>query len=262
MGQPLSWYLSDAASLLRDSLHIFTSTQQLTRWINQSRRQAARRTGCIRCLITGQSQYGGSSQPGFFVPGAAIPGNLPNAAPGSGSTNLFQTIPGVESYPFQGFGNSFLQAQYQGADQITDIVDNAVQWGVNSYRPVLNWCPWEEMQSYMRAWSVLNSAFPCYWATQGDNQNQVVFYWPPPVEAMEMEWDVIAIPKPLYTDDDYDLLPDGYQQAIKYGAAGLAYMNSRPQQALLMLNQYADILGIGRFSSDFGKTGNMYQDFA
>lgn len=259
MSYSLSLYLSDARALLRDGLGAFTSTQQLTRYINQGRRQAARRSGCIRLLICGQSQFGASAQPGFLVPGAAIPGNLPDAVPGSGSTNLFQTIPNVEAYGFQGFGNSFLREQYDGADEITDIVDLGVSWGSGSYRPVLNWCPWEEMQAYMRAWSAFNSAWPLWWATEGDGPSQTVYLWPPPVQAMEMEWDVIALPKALNTDSDFEILPDGFAHGVQYYAAGMAYLNSRPAQAMIMFDSFADSLGVARFSSDYGKSTSMYE---
>ena len=118
MAWTLSEYLEDARSLTRDGLSIWTSTKQLTRWINATRRNAARRTGCIRLLLCGQSQFGASAQPGFAIPGAMVPGSLPNAVAGSGSTNAFMTIAGVESYPFQ-WANHYLREQYAGADEIT-----------------------------------------------------------------------------------------------------------------------------------------------
>lgn len=260
MAYSLSLYIEDTRSLLRDGLGLWTPTSQLTRWINQSRRQAARRTSCCRLLLNGQSQFGASAMPGFFVPGAAVPGNLPSADPGSGSTNAFQTIPGVEAYSFDGFANPFLRAQYAGADRIIDIFNCSIAWGSASYRPTLNWCPWVEMQAYMRAWAVLNSAFPLWWSTMGDADSQVVYLWPPPVEAMEMEWEVFCVPKPLYTDDDVELLPENFSQAIKFGAAALAYINTRPAQAQIMYSNYLDTLGVGRSSADYGHISSMYTD--
>lgn len=257
MAYRLSDYQEDTRSLLRDGLGLWLSTPQLNRWINQVRRNAARRTSCCRFLLCGQSPYGAAAQPGTMIPGAAVPGSLPGAAPGSASTNLFQTISGVESYPFL-WANRYLQQQYAGADQITDIVDCAIAWGSASYRPVLNWAPFEEVQSYMRAWAVLNSAFPLWWTTQGDGTNQVVYLWPPPVEAMEMEWDVIALPKALFNDDDPEILSDNFATAIKFGAAALAYMNTRPAQARVMYDQYVDTLGVGRYASDYGKSPSLY----
>ena len=212
----------------------------------------------MRFLVCGQSPYGATAQPGVAIPGASIPGSLPGTQPGS-NTNLFQTIAGVEAYSFQ-FGNKFLRAQYTGADEITDIVDCGIAWGSASYRPVLNWCPWEEMQAYMRSWAVLNSAFPLWWSTQGDATNQVVYLWPPPVQAMEMEWDVIALPKNLYTDNDFEVLSENFAIAIKHEAAALAYMSTRPAQAQIHHAAFLDNLGVGRSASDYGKIPSMYSE--
>lgn len=261
-GYTLSLYQQDARALLRDNAGIFLPTTQLNRYINEGRSQAARRTGCIRRLLSGLSAYGTSAQPGFAVPGAMVPGALPGGTTGfnNASANLFQTIPNVEAYSFQGFGNSFLRAQYAGTDEIADIIDLAVNWGAGSYRPVLNWCPWDEMQAYMRAWSVLNSAFPMWWSTQGDGTSQVVYLWPPPVEALEMEWDVIALPKALYSDGDTELLPSAFSEAVQFYAAAMAYLSTRPAQAMIMLDSFADRLGVARFSSDYGRSTSMYFD--
>lgn len=79
---------------------------------------------------------------------------------------------------------------------------------------------------------------------------------------MEMEWDVIALPKPLYTDNDYEILSDNFATAVKFGAAAYAYMNSRPAQAQVMWNNFLDTLGVGRFSSDYGKIPSMYAEDA
>ncbi len=51
-------YIQDCSSLLFDYGLNFTPRAQLIRWINESRRQVAFRTGCIRRHLTGQSAYG------------------------------------------------------------------------------------------------------------------------------------------------------------------------------------------------------------
>ena len=105
---------------MNDPNFSFTSKPQLTRWANEARRNCAKRTGCIRRLITGQSAFGASAQPGFAVPGGMQPGALPGAFPQAGSgtygavQNAMMTIPGVERYPYVGFFNPVLQAQYAG----------------------------------------------------------------------------------------------------------------------------------------------------
>ena len=81
MSGVLQFYQNDAVSLLHDYSSLFTPLNQLTRWINESRRQAAQMTGCIRRHVTGQSAFGASAQPGAFKAGGAVAGTLPGAVP-------------------------------------------------------------------------------------------------------------------------------------------------------------------------------------
>ena len=73
----LSQLLNDTSALLNDQNYTFISQAQLTRWVNTARRNAAKRTGCIRRLISGQSAFGASAVPGSAIPTAAQPGALP-----------------------------------------------------------------------------------------------------------------------------------------------------------------------------------------
>ena len=261
----LNWYLNDASCLLADQAYSFTSKMQLIRWINEARRQAAQRTACIRRLISGQSAFGASAQAGSAIPGGMQPGALPGSAPGAqfnATTNAFMTIPGVERYPYQGFVNPFLQAQHQGCKAVIDTITCSVCWGGGvggSPRPSLAWLPWEDLQAYARAYATLVTSYPYFWSVYNDGEFGEVWLFPVPSFAMEMELDTFCVPTDLNSDDDFDAIPDGFTNAIKYGAAALAYMSSRRYgQAQLMENQFAERLGVARVAVDMGKTQNFY----
>ena len=117
----LQSYIDETRSLIRDTQGLFVPQNTLINYINESRVQAALRTGCIRRLIYGQAPFGATSQPGTALPGAATPNVVP--------TSAFATMPGVERYPFQGFGNVFLKNQYSGLRGICDVITAAVSWG-------------------------------------------------------------------------------------------------------------------------------------
>jgi len=286
----LSFYLTDTIALLNDQNYSFTSKFQLTRWVNEARRNCAKRTGCVRRLITGQSAFGASAQPGFFLPGAAQPGALPNAFPQAANygqkggdfnannfssdfnignlnnpnsitgavLNTMQTIPGVERYPYQGFFTPALKAQYAGVDQIYDSIACAVNWG-GTVRPQLDWMAWDELQAYCRAYSVLNTSYPSVWSVFNDGPTGEIWLFPIPSQAGEIELDVSARPSALNSDDDYDAIPEGFQEAIKFKAASLAFMSSaRYAQAQVMEDLFADTLGIARVSVDSGKSNTYY----
>ena len=258
----LSKYLADTSDLLHDQNFLFTSQSQLTNWVNEARRQVAQRTGCLRCLVSGQSAFGASAQPGFAVPGGmqpgALPGNFADNMSVGAAQNACQTIPNQERYPYQGFFNPFLQKQYQGVKAIIDTIACSVNWG-GTVRPSLMWMPWDDLQAYARAYANLNSAYPYWWSVYNDGENGEIWLYPAPSTAGEIELDTFCVPKDLYTDDDYDALPAGFTNAVKFGAAGLAFLTSqRYAQANVMEGMFADRLGVARVAVDRGK-GNYYQ---
>ena len=83
--------------------------------------------------------------------------------------------------------------------------------------------------------------------------------FPVPSQSGDIEADCFVLPKPLNTDDDFDAIPDGFKEAVKYDAAALAFAASgRYQQAQIMTSYYLDTLGVARVSSDRGKTKSYY----
>lgn len=275
----LSGLLSDTAALLNDQSYSFTSKLQLTRWVNEARSNCAKRTGCIRRLVSGQSAFGASAQPGFALPGAMQPGSLPGAYSMAGLNangtslpsnpaanyvvdgavrNTCQTIPGVERYPYEGFFNPYLVAQYAGVERIIDTIACSVNWGGVS-RPSLDWMPWDELQAYARAYAVRNTSYPSVWSVYNDGPMGEIWMFPVPSQVGEIELDVMALPKNLVTDDDFDAIPYGFQEALKFGAASLAFLSSqRYAQAQAMEDRFAEKLGIARVAVDGGKIKSYY----
>jgi hypothetical protein len=260
----LSQLIDDTAQLLNDPNFSFASRPQMLRWVNESRRNCAKRTGCIRRLITGQSAFGASAQPGYAIPGAMQPGALTDAFPRAVSgtygavQNAMMTIPGVERYPFRGFFNPFLQAQYAGCDEVVDAVALSVNWG-GTTRPTLDWLPWDDLQAYARAYAVLNTSWPSVWSVYNDGPDGEIWVFPVPSQATEMELDAFCLPKRVYTDDDVDAIPSGMQECLKFGAAALVFMaRGRYAQAQMMENQFADQMGVARVAFDRGKTKSYY----
>lgn len=252
MAQSLGQYLEDTSSLIRDSSNLFTSTRQLTRWINQARREAAKFTGCIRALIAGASPQGNSALAGTMIAGAGLAGQ--------DLSTSFATIPGVEMYPYD-YANPYLRAQNDGIQAIIDVLDISVSWG--STRPTLNWMPWGDLQALARSYNVGVTSYPFAWSCQGDGTRGKVFLFPIPsvggFPSGEMEWDVICIPKDLYTNNDYDAIPESFQDSIKFRAAALAFMSSsRYSDAQINNGAFLTELGIDRASAKRGAVTSYY----
>jgi hypothetical protein len=260
----LSDYLNDTALLLRDSNYQFNSKTTITRYINLARDQVAKESGCLRALIAGQAPYGNSANPGNLIPGGG--------QPGSPLFQSFSTITNVEKYSF-GYANPFLRANNQGYRAVVDVIDVAVSWG--GTRPALNWLPWDELQAYARAYNYLVTSYPFIWSTNGSGSKGQVWLFPVPQQtaistagvtssasAGEMEWDATCLPTYLYSNDDFEALPESVTDAVPYFAAHLAYLGSqRFGMAATMKALFAEKLGIDNVAGDRGKIDSYYDGY-
>jgi hypothetical protein len=263
----LAYYLQDARSLLRDSNALFLPDRQLIRWCNLGRRKVAQHTMCLRLLVSGQSPLGSAAQPGIMIPGAFTPGVLPD--PTAGGVNLvgapatvsnrFNTIPWVEKYSYE-YANPFARAQRAGVKGIVNVLAVSVAWG--AARPAMNWVPWEDLQAYARSYNFGVTSFPYLWSCTNEGENGHVWLFPAPSQGGmqgEMEWDTLCTPSDLNDDSDHDAISEPFRGAVKYYAAGLSYYGSgRMGQARLMMDLFADDLGVARFATDAGKVADWY----
>lgn len=250
-------YIIDTQSLMRDGNALLTPLTQLTRWINQARYDVCLRTGCIEVLVAGNCPAGTSAVPGFAIPNAAQPGN--NLA------QSFQTIAGVEKYPY-GYANQFVRANNTGVKGIVEVKQVAVSWG--SFRPAMRWWPWQDLQAAARSYNIGVFNYPMVWSDTGDGERGEVWLWPPPsvsgVSSVtqtqgEMEWLCSCVPLNLYSANDYDAIPEPYQRGVKYGAAAYCMLGAqRYGTAQIYHDMMSDNLGLARTSVDRGKVSNFY----
>lgn len=262
----LADYIRDCQDLLRDANSQFTTEAQLTRYINQSRREIAKRSACLQALVTGQSAFGTSAQPGYAIPGALIPGTLPGSLddnenePGATATtsNSFTTIPGVELYTYN-YAKPYLQKQYEGYEAVIFVFNVACSWGGNM--PTLNYMPWDNLQAWCRSYNLGMAAYPTVWAQKGIGENGQVWIFPVPanISPGTMEWECICTPKPLYTNSDFEALPEIYHGSVKYYACYLAYLaQQRTGQAQIMRGLFDEQLMINGVSADWGHADSYY----
>jgi hypothetical protein len=259
----LQFYIQDTSALLHDYNLSFIPQAQLVRFINESRRQCAQHSGCIERLVTGQSAFGASSQPGTAVPGGMQPGALPGATPAGtvtgAASNSLQTIPGQERYPFQGFFNPYLQQTYAGCSSIIDAASLSVNWG-GAVRPSIAYLPWELFQAYCRAYATLVTSYPYYWTVFNPGDFGEIWMFPAPSTPGDIEIDAYCIPTDLHSNDDFDAIPPGYRNTIKFMAASLAFMTTyRYQEAAMMEQQFHSRIGTGGVARDRGKVAQFYQ---
>lgn len=259
-------YIVETQDALRDSNAQFTTMSQLIRYINRARREVAKRTAVLQAVVTGQSPFGTSAQPGNMIPGAFIPGTLPGSAPGNSNeagavataSNSFVTIPGVELYTYN-YATPYLQAQYAGYEKVIYVFN--ISCDIGGYMPTLRWMPWDNLQAYARAYNLGVTSYPVAWAAKGVGENGQAWLFPMPTNMgfATMLWECVCTPKPLYTNADFEALPELYRGAVSYYAAYLAYLGQqRSGMAQIMRGLFEEQLQINGVASDFGHVEDYY----
>lgn len=249
MGQQLGQYIDDVRDLIGDNLGMFLPQARLIRFVNQARHQVAKVSRCLTVLVPGQCPQGVSAVPGAMVAGGGTPGAT--------TSSTFYTIPNQEQYAY-GFANAYVQAWNTGVSGILDVIQVAVSWS-GSMRPTLQWMPWDDFQAYLRSYQSLMTSYPSVWSTLGEGKAGAIYLFPTPSIATEMEWLTVCDVKDIFTNDDYDAIPEPFDSSVKYYAAHLAYLRSqRPGQASLMENTFLEHIGVDRAASDGGKVADYY----
>lgn len=266
MAQALSFYLQDLQSILHDYNFAFYTRNQQIRWINEARRDCARLTACIQRFCSGWSAFGASAQAGNMIAGGIQPGALPGAVPLAQNTlgplltaqNGLQTIVGLERYPYQGFINPFVAAQHAGIKGVIDVVQFNLNWGGN-FKPALIWWPFDDLQAYCRSYANQTTSYPSVWSVFNDGERGEIWVFPVPSQPNEMELYATCVPSDLYSDDDFDAIPEELHSAIKFKAAQLSFLQSqRYAQADAMEQMYMTSCGISTVARDRGKTSSYY----
>ena len=249
----LQTYITQVQRLTRDTQGLFTPLPQLIDYINEARVDVASDSGCILRLVSGTPPQGAAAQPGSFIPGGAMPGSNPGS--------LFQTIIGVERYPYIGFANPFVSDPSNGIKGIIDTVSVSVNWG-GTFTPSLDWMPWEEFQAWCRVNTSAVAAYPTVFSVANDGSAGEVWLFPKPQAQTDMEWYVFCEPLDIYADSDPEALPRSFQTAVQYRAAAKIYQSSnRMAMAAAMMQQYLQKLGSRRVSVDRGKIPTHYPAF-
>lgn len=243
-------YINLTRDLIRDQQGLFVSDNTLISYINDARAATSMLTACCRRLIVGVSPFGAQAQAGVAVPGGAMAGMPPS--------NTFQTIPNQERYPYIGYGNLYLNQQYRGLRGICDVISVSGSWG-GAVRPSLDWMPFEEFQAFCRSNIILTTNYPVVFSIYNDGEAGEVWLFPVPQSANEMEWDCFCTAGPIYTNDDFDAVPEPFQNGVKYYAAARAF-EARGSYAAAQLNyqRFEDSNQLRRGAVDRGKIPTHY----
>jgi hypothetical protein len=207
----LSQYQSDTRNLLNDSQGSFFQDVTLTNYINRSRRRIAAASGCLRVIPPGT-----------------------------------QTVPDQEIYPFAAW-NSLAQQALPGVRSILSCrslavgiggkwqQDAAGNWAIRggSWKPVWRRLVFTDFQARMRIYGrtfMGTISEPGWYAQFNEGPIGSLYLAPIPTQSLPLEVDLTCIPENLLTDNDPELIPYPWTDAVVWWAAVLAMLQQQRQQ--------------------------------
>jgi hypothetical protein len=190
----LSRYIVEVQNLLNDQNGQFFPIPTLVNYINRSRRRIAWASGCIRVLPPG-----------------------------------VQTVPQQEVYPF----SNWISLVQGVRPQVRDIIacrSLAVSIGPGGWKPVWRRIVWTDFQSRFR---IFNGTWygtisePGWWAQYGEGAIGSIYMAPIPAQSLPMEVDLTCTPFPLLTDNDQEIIPTPWDDAVCWWAAVLTLLQQQ-----------------------------------
>jgi len=203
----LAQHITDVRDLLNDSQGQFFAEATLARYVNRSRRRIAYASGCIRVV-----------PPGIH-------------------THRLQEV-----YRFVDF-LSACQKEHRQIQSILACRSVAVAIGVGGWKPMWRRVPFTDFQARFR---IYNGTFygtvsePGWWAQLGEGPAGKLYLAPIPSQDNPMDLDLTCVPQPLLSDDDPEIIPQPWCDAVPYWAATLALIQQQraedAKQMALMFN--------------------------
>lgn len=255
-------YTAQVQSLIHDSTFSAWSQAEITRRINDARKDVSLDMHCVRSLKNGvqllQSQEiysyngavagatvtnGGSN----YGAGTTVPVTF-DAAPAGGTTatgignltsgslssiTMTQWGQGYTSVPNITIGGTGSGAAATAVTLINviNVISITPIWNTIPY--TLSWASFSRFQAWARTLTFMGqTSQPAIWTIH--QQDQLVYIDPPPNQVFSSMWDVIMLSSPLANLTDVDTqIPDPWAQAVQFKAAEYLLMKHQnfPQAA-------------------------------
>jgi hypothetical protein len=183
--------------------------------------------GVIQSIL---SQYGGY---GYFQPLVTITDTSGTGATATATVSYVnELLQGQEVYPFSAVNLSI----FPGVDSIYMIRSVSILF--SGFRYSLACYDMTTYQSSVRQWALIWQYTPVVCTQYGQGTSGSFYMYPVPSQTFQMEWDCFFLPSYIRTDQDYDVLPDPWTNAVPYFALHLAFLELQKFNAA---NYYLDL---------------------
>lgn len=220
--------------------------------VNPNGAQATGAAQQISGVLTNASvTYGGD---GYFQPTVEV-----NDPTGNGAVVTAQTVPLNVLNPFQeeyAFAD-FPVSAMPGIKSVLSV--RTVSSLFSNLRYTWLYKSFTEYQAFIRTYTKQYYYTPAVWSQFGQGAAGTFLCYPIPAQTYQFEPDCLCIPSDLTSDQDFEAIPEPWQDAVPYMAAHLAYLELQsPNMARMYLDLYDNF--VGRYSryARVQRTPNVY----
>jgi hypothetical protein len=166
-------------------------------------------------LVSINVTYGGA---GYFAPTITDDGGGTLVAAVNTTLNNSLYL-GQEQYPFSGIDLS----DFPGVESIYLVRGVSIIYA--NYRYSLPIYSFSVYQSQIRQYVASQYQYvPTFGAQFGQGTSGSFFFYPPPSQSYQLEWDCQCLPQDLIDDQSVEAIPDPWTDAVPYFAAHLAFL--------------------------------------
>ena len=193
---------------------------------------------------------------GYFQPTVTITDSTGTGATATATVGTTNTAnQGQEVYPFSSLDLSI----WPGVDSVIGVRSVSIIY--NNYRYSLPCYSFSTYQSMIRQYPFQYQYVPTFSSQFGQGADGSFYLYPLPSQTYQMEWDCQCLPSNLHDDQDVEVIPKPWQDAIAFYAAHLAFLelqNFNAAQGYLALYEkfvvrYSNQARIGRAVNPYGR---------
>ena len=170
-------------------------------------------------------QFGGG---GYWQPTVTIEDPTGSGAAATASVSFVNQLQqGLEGYPFSAVDLSM----FPGCSAVYYVNGVAIIYSNWRYTPSIY--SFTTYQSKIRQFAPANTYqyVPSFCAQYGRGTDGMFFMYPIPSQPYLMEWDCLCLPSDLTTDDDYEAIPQPWQDAVRFYAAAECFLDIQNMNA-------------------------------
>lgn len=193
---------------------------------------------------------------GYQNPVITITDSTGSGATATASVSYNQIVQGQESYNWSDIDLSM----FPGVQSVYWVQGIAVIYANWRYTP--EYMSFSKYQARVRNYVAQSYQYvPAFWTQYGRGTDGTFMMYPPPSQTYATEYDCLCLPMDLATNDDYEAIPQPWQDAIRFYAAAMCALDiqndNKARQYFQLFDQFMNRYGAyaqpGRRLSWYGR---------